>query len=164
MDNVIIRNATIHDLDSITEIYNDSIQNGTVSFDEPPINKTRYEAYVNGQKKRSCLLVAENNSYVLGWTLFDPISERSAYRFTCLGSTYVRKDFKNKKIGTLLKEQQFENARKLGYHSIVGEVLKINRKGIDFLLKFGYEIIGELREAGFRNNNWISLVIFQKFL
>lgn len=161
---IIIRNATIDDVDAITEIYNEALLEGIASFDEPPISKTRYQAYFKEDRERSCLLVAELNKKIIGWTSIDPISDRFAYRFTCVGSTYVKKEFTGNKIGTRLKQNQFNAAKKLGYHSIVGEILKVNLKSLAFLLKFDYEIVGELKEAGHRNNKWIGLVIIQKFL
>jgi phosphinothricin acetyltransferase len=164
INKVIVRLASKKDVDSITEIYNETISEGIASFDKPPISRARYEAYFSEDRKSSCLIVAEINDLIIGWASIDPISERWAYRFTCLGSTYVRKDYRNNKVGTLLKQQKFMEAKKLGYHSIIGEVLSINRKSLSFQLSFGYRIVGEIHEAGYRDDKWIGLIVIQKML
>lgn len=164
MDSIHIRNAVEKDITSICEIYNESLIDGNISFDEPPIDENRYKKYLRINNNRSALIVAECESEILGWCSLDSISERFAYRFTCVGSTYVRQKYRGKKIGYLLKLNQFKIAKDLNYHSIIAEVLKYNINSIEFLINLDYRIVGEIQEAGFRNNKWIGLLILQKYL
>ena len=67
-------------------------------------------------------------------------------------------------VGRLLKKAQIIEANRIGYHAMVAEVLSTNIGGISLNLKFGYRIVGEILEAGYRNRMWIGLVILQKLL
>lgn len=163
-NNIKIRLATFQDLESVVEIYNQGVDSGFSTFDDFYISIDRYVSYLTGSKKRAALLVAVFEEQVIGWASIDPISERNAYRFTCLGSVYVRKEFRGMSVGRLLKKEKIIEASKLDYHSMICEVLSINKVSIILNLSLGFRIVGEIVQAGYRNDKWIGLIVMQKFL
>ncbi len=158
-----IRYATQSDAEDIAEIYNHAIADGNATFDSFPVSGDRYSAFFNGDK-RHVLLVAVSEARVVGWASVSPISDRWAYRFTCLGSFFVHKDFRGLRIGTALKAAQIDEATRCGYHSLVVEVLTTNTISISLNLRAGFRVVGEIWEAGFRDGKWIGLVSMQKIL
>jgi L-amino acid N-acyltransferase len=159
----LIREANLDDCQAIALIYNQAIVQGNCTFDAYPVDESRYRNILDSDP-RAKILIAERGSKVVGWASVQPISPRQAYRPTALGSLFVDERFLRCGIGGELKAHQLRLAAGLGYHSLVAEVLSNNPAGIALNLKFGYRLVGELLEAGFRNDQWIGLVILQKIL
>jgi L-amino acid N-acyltransferase YncA len=158
-----IRNACLEDADAIAEIYNHAIADGNATFDTFPVSGNRYASFFE-RDDRASLLVAVSKNQVVGWASISPISDRWAYRYTCLGSFFVHRRFRGKGVGNALKGAQTEEAARLGYHSLIVEVLSTNLISIRLNLTFGFRIVGESWEAGYRDGKWIGLVIMQKML
>ncbi len=161
---IIVRRAKIEEIDTISAIYNEHVDSGISTFDEFHITNERYLMFFSPEMRKSFILVAELEGQITGWTSVEPISDRWAYRFTCISSTYIRQEFTGKKIGHELSLAKFSEASKLGYHSIIAETLSTNPKSVAFLMSLGYKVIGEIIDAGFRDDKWIGLVILQKIL
>jgi L-amino acid N-acyltransferase len=157
-----IRKATTEDTGAIAEIYNQAIAEGIATFDSFPVDAERYAPLL--ADPQATLVVATVSDRVVGWASVSPISTRWAYRFTCLGSFFVHKDFRKQGIGSALKAAQIEEARTLGYHSLVVEILSTNFVSVSLNLNFGFRIVGEITEAGYRHGKWIGLIVMQKSL
>ena len=160
---VTIRGASRDDTKAIAEIYNHGIADGNSTFDDYRVSADRYDSFFSAPEK-AALLVAEWEKRVIGWASIISISERRAYRFTCLGSLFVHKDFRRLGVGHALKEAQIGEAARIGYHVMIAEVLSTNIAAISLNMRFNYRVVGEIWEAGYRNGNWIGLVIMQRLL
>lgn len=160
---VSIRSAEPYDKDSIAEIYNHAIADRNCTFDAFPVTGARFDSFFQGGN-RQALLVATINTKVIGWTSIIPISDRWAFRFTCLGSFFVHRDFRGRNVGTRLKAAQILAAKRLGYHSLIVEVLSTNIISLALNLAYGFTIVGEMPEVGFRDGGWIGLIRMQKML
>ena len=158
---VLIRFAECGDLQRITEIYNEAVLERAYTFDEFHIDITRYSKIMKADS-RSFIIVAEVNSVVVGWVSVVPISDRWAYRLTGVDSMFITRNFRRSGVGNSLREAEINEATRIGYRNIIGEVLSTNKESIAFNLKHGYRIVGEINEAGFRDGRWIGLVIMQK--
>lgn len=158
-----IRPAEEEDCDAIAEIYNDGIMDGNATFDEFDVRGKRYSKYIK-DSTRCSLLCALIDKLVVGWSLIEPKSERFAYRFTANFALYIRHGYRGRGIGMALSLAAEAEATRLGYHSIVSENLSTNPASIALDINNGYFRVGEIREAGFRNGEWIGLVLMQKIL
>jgi phosphinothricin acetyltransferase len=154
------RPATQPDLSAVAEIYNQAITDRNATFDEHFVNEDRFAKYL--ASPGVALTVAEHaEGGLVGWSLVVPISERSAYRFTALGSFFVHRDWRRKTIGWQLKQRQIFDARRLGYRTLIVEVLATNPISIALNLRCGFNVVGEITYAGFRDNQWIGLILLQ---
>ena len=150
-------------LPTLAAIYNEYIADEVATFGGHEIDETFFDRYFNKVGKEF-LLVAKLGDTPIGWTAVQQISDRWAYRFTGLTSMYVRKGLVAKQVGTALKLAQMSKAQEVGFHSLVCEVLSNNPKTINFNAKFGYETIGEIKDAGYRDGEWIGLTVMQKII
>ena len=158
-----IRAATLLDCDTIAAIYNEGISDGNATFDEFEVGPSRYHRYLQ-DGSRSRLLCAVKDGIVVAWASVEPISDRHAYRFTGHIALYVARAHRGRGIGSALQGDVEHIAIELGYHSLVSENLSNNPASTAVDLKNGYRQVGEIREAGYRNGEWIGLIVMQKIL
>lgn len=157
------RTAAPSDATVIAEIYNHAVSDRNATYDAFPVSGRRFDDYFAGDAKRS-LLIATLADIVVGWLSIAPLSTRWAYRYTALGGFFVHRDHRRRGLGTALKAEQILEAARLGYRSLVVEVLATNAASITINLGLGFRIVGEISDAGYRDGCWIGLVIMQKSL
>jgi L-amino acid N-acyltransferase len=162
MPEMSLRRATEDDCFAIAAAYNDAIDDGDATFDTTHVDPSRYVKYLNDP--RSSLIVNQHQDVVTGWCLVTPISDRWAYRFTAQGSFFVRRGHRGQGVGRILKKAQIDEAQSLGYRSLIVEVLSTNSRSVALNLESGFAIVGEEREAGYRNGHWIGLIRMQMML
>ncbi|MDK2824377.1 MAG: L-amino acid N-acyltransferase [Clostridia bacterium] len=162
---MIIRKAELKDLQAITDIYNHAILNLTATFDEEIKSlEERKEWYFAHQGSRYPLIVAELNAEIVGWGSISPFRPRAGYRFTGETSIYVRTDRQGHKIGTLLLKELIDMACASGLHTLMGIIVDDNLPSIKLHAKFGFEIVGRFKEAGYKFGRWLDVIIMQKML
>jgi L-amino acid N-acyltransferase YncA len=159
----VIRPGIRADCQAIADIYNQGIADRNATFDEFDVLAERYSGYFENDGRRA-LVCAASGDEVIGWAAADPVSDRHAYRFTAQGAIYVKRGHRKGGLGHRLSQELGRLASDLGYHSIIGEILSTNAPGIAMNLRDGYHVIGEIREAGFRDGQWVGLVVVQKML
>ena len=157
------RLASHFDVGSIVEIYNQAVANRTSTLDSFPVSATRYESFF-GPNRRSRIILAIGLGKPVGWASVSPINDRWACRFTAIGSCFVCQDFHDMGIEDVLTAAQIDEALKLGYHSLIVEVLNTTPDSASTYINQGFDIIGEISDAGFRDGHWIGLTIMQKML
>ena len=62
-----IRTATINDINSITEIYNEAVLNTTATFDTETKSVENRIEWFNNHGKQQPIIVAEENNKIVGW-------------------------------------------------------------------------------------------------
>lgn len=153
--------ANKEDTIEVARIYNDAIRQDISTFDSFQVSSGRFESLISSDEQ-STLLVAKEQGVVIGWGSISPISERWAYRVTCKISVFIALSHQLKGVGKTLTLELLATARRFNYYSVISEVMITNRRCISMRLGLGFNIVGEIRNAGFRNNCWIGLIIMQK--
>jgi phosphinothricin acetyltransferase len=72
---------------------------------------------------------------------------------------YVLPDYQNHQIGIRLMEALLEAATNTRLHKVIAAIDGGNESSIRFHEKFGFEICGQLKDIGFKNGQWLSLVL-----
>ena len=67
-------------------------------------------------------------------------------------------------LGKLLLARLIMEARALGHHSIVARIADHSPASIALHRSLGFEMAGELRQAGFKSGRWIDVVLMQLVL
>ncbi len=160
-----IRNAKDGDIPAILEITNEAILNSTAIYEEEPWKLARVqEWYQNKLNEGFPIFVWEESGEVLGFSTYGKFRGRMGYRFTVEHSVYVHKDHRGKEIGVKLMEHLIGSAVQKGYKQMIGVVDEANLKSVDFHLKLGFEKNGHLKKVGFKNGEWLDIVLLQKEL
>ncbi|MFZ5945475.1 MAG: GNAT family N-acetyltransferase [Bacillota bacterium] len=162
---MIIRKAEIKDLKEIADIYNHAILNLTATFDEEVKSlQERREWFEIHQDSRYPLLVVQEEKEIVGWGSISQFKPRAGYRFTGETSIYVRHDKYGNNIGSLLLEELINLSKKSGLHCLMGIIVDNNVPSINLHAKYGFKIVGNYREVGFKFGRWLDVVVMQKIL
>src|SRR3954454_2533466 len=97
-----VRLANIHDVEPTRAIYNLEVTESTVTFDLVPRTSEEQLSWLTARSGAHAVLVAEEESEVVGFASFSPFRDRPAYSTTVENSVYVRRDQRGKGVGKLL--------------------------------------------------------------
>lgn len=163
--NATIRPAEQRDLPAIVEIYNHYVRTSSATFDtnDQTLDERR-QWFDNHEKAGLPVFVAEENGNVIGWQSLSFYHSRCAYKQTVESSTYIAPSYHGKGLGRRLLETAIEAASQRGFHCIVGLISSENANSIELVKKCGFEVIGTLKEVGFKFDRWLDVTIVQKML
>lgn len=160
-----IRDANEPDLPGLLQIYNEVITASTAVFvDDPVTLENRVEWWRSRVALGYPVLVACDDSGVLGFASFGDFRAWPGYRYSIEHSVHVRADRRGRGIGTKLIEALFPRAEALGKHVMVAGVDAANTGSIRLHERLGFERVGNMREVGWKFGRWLDLVLLQRFL
>jgi L-amino acid N-acyltransferase len=163
-DSVTIRRATLRDAAEIADIYNEAILTTTATFDTEPKTTQDREQWLQAHDERHPVLVALCGEEVVGWASLSSWSDRPAYADTGETSFYVRSTHRGHGIGRKLKEAIIEEARRLGYHTIIARIAEGSAASLHLNESAGFVHVGTLKEVGRKFGRLLDVHIFQKML
>lgn len=163
---MIIRPASIPQLEEIIAIYNQAIQSGHATGDtELQKASDKLTWFTNHQNEKYPLLVAEHEDVVLGWLSLSPYREgRGAFRFTAEVSYYIHCDFHRQGIATALMHEAENHCKRKGIKTWVAFLLAHNISSIGLLKKFGFTLWGTLPAVADIKNTEYDHVFYGKRL
>jgi phosphinothricin acetyltransferase len=145
-----IRAATKSDLPRLTEIYNHFVINTAVTFDLDPYTVERRAGWFEqfGASGRYRLLVAEDESGVLGYAGTTRFRPKAAYETTVETSIYCAPDAVRKGIGSALYSGLFEALAGEDIRRIVAGYTLPNPGSAALHARFGFKQVGIFHENG----------------
>lgn len=164
MSSIVIRVASVADLDTITEIYADAVTHGTASYElEPPSRAEmgmRFDTLTAGGFP---YLVAEKDGVVLGYAYAGAFRPRPAYRFIVEDSVYVAPDAKGQGVGLKLMQALIKAAEAAGFRQIVAVIGDGHPDSASVKLheKLGFRHSGRLEGSGYKHGRWLDTVFMQ---
>ena len=159
-----IRPAEVTDASSINEIYNEAIVTTTSTFDTEPKDLEERLKWLRSHDEKHPVLVALISDKVVGWSALTKWSDRPAYDITAETSIYVKSEFRGRGIGRALKRATIEEARRLGFHSLIARVAAGSEESLHLNRSMGFVHIGTLREVGRKFDRLIDVHILQLLL
>lgn len=160
----ILRQSEASDYGVIADIYNESIQQGGITFDEDVFTAEHIHKWVDSMTPREGLWVIAQQYQVMGWGILKRYSDRPAYRLTVESSIYLSKQYWGKGYGYQLQAQLITLAQEFDYHHMVAKIVASNQSSIHFHQRFGYELVGIQTEVGFSQGQWHDIALLQKII
>lgn len=159
-----IRRAAVSDLSAITEIYNEAILTTTATFDiEPKTLEDRLQ-WFKGHGDRHPVLVAELDGHVVGWSCLSRWRQRAAYDDAAETSFYVQEQHRGKGIGRRLKHEIIEEARRLGFHTLIAGAAQGSDASLHLNESFGFKVVGTFRDVGHKFGKRLDVTYLQLLL
>ena len=112
--------------------------------------------------KRSKLLVATDDSGVIGWARLFPWNQRGFDVVEDL--VYVEPVHHGRGIGKALLTELIKEAKGLGYRTIVATIATDNRAGLQLHSRLGFEAVGTIRNAAHKFDRWMDITLVQRSL
>ena len=157
-----VRDASPDDLKAIVGIYNWAVNQTFATIDSEPLSAEEAQAWWEMHGKRSKLLVATDETGVLGWARLLPWKQRGFDVVECL--VYVDPVHHGLGIGAALLTELTKEARGLGYLTIVASVARDNRAGLALFTRQGFAEVGTIRNAAHKFDRWMDITLVQKAL
>ncbi len=157
-----VRAATHDDLRAIVGIYNWAVNQTFATIDSEPLDTEEAAAWWEAHGRRSKLIVATDESGVIGWARLFPWKQRGFDVVEDL--VYVDPVHQGRGIGKALLEELIKEARGLGYRTIVATIATDNRSGLQLHAKLGFETVGTIRHAAHKFDRWMDITLVQRLL
>ncbi|WP_417382798.1 GNAT family N-acetyltransferase [Gimesia sp.] len=161
---MIIRPAVLSDLEAMTEIYNEAILTSTATFDMEPMTRDERLPWFESHDERHPILVADVEKQIVGWACLSQWRPRRAYADTAETSFYVKTSHRGRGIGRQLKQAIIEEARRLGYHTLIAGVAEGNEVSLHLNQSFGFEVVGTFKEVGKKFGKVLDVTYLQLML
>src|SRR6184192_233478 len=157
-----LRTATQDDLKEIMGLYNWAVNQTFATIDSEPLDAEEAQAWWDAHGKRSKLLVAVDDTGVIGWARLLPWKQRG---FDVVESlVYVDPVHHGKGIGGAMLDELIKEARGLGYLTIVASIATDNRAGLALYTRHGFGVVGTIKNAAHKFDRWMDITLVQKAL
>jgi phosphinothricin acetyltransferase len=159
-----LRDATLHDLAAINEIYNHFVQCSTCTYQEVPETLAGREQWFARHGNPHPVVVAELAGQVVGWGSLSAYHVRSAYRFTVENSVYVHHTHHKQGIGSAILNDLLARSSTLGHHTVIAGIDSEQAGSIALHAKFGFQKVAHLKQVGFKFGRWLDVVYMQRMV
>ena len=160
-----LKMAKENDMASVLEIVNYEIQNTTAIWDYDTRTLEEQLAILKEkQEKKFPFIIALKDEKIVGFGTYGSFRHKIGYRFTVEHSVYVHKDYHGNGIGSLLLKELIELARNQKLHTMIGVIDSENKGSITFHQKLGFEIVGNIKQTGYKFDRWLDSVFLQLML
>ena len=156
-----IRPARLDDLPAINRIYNLEIAEGTATWDTAPWSIEQRQAWFAGHDDLTPILVAEHAGEVIGFAYATMMSSKHGWRFTREDTIYVDQRYRGQRVGGRLLPALLERLREIGARLVVASITSSNDASIRLHAKYGFEVVGEMKYAGYKFGQWLNTTYMQ---
>jgi phosphinothricin acetyltransferase len=162
---VTIRDASGDDLPGILAIYNDVIASSTAVYRETPATLDDRRQWFNARQEQSYpVLVAVDDSGILGFASYGDFRAWPGYRFSVEHTVHIRSDERGRGVGTALMRALMRRATEQGKHVMLGGVDADNEPSLRFHDRLGFARAARLHQVGFKFGRWLDLVFVERVL
>ena len=161
---ITIRRARLEDAAAIADIYNEAILTTTATFDTEPKTAEERAQWLQSHDDRQPIVVAVVDGAVVGWASLTVWSDRPAYDDTAESSFYVHSAHRRQGIGRKLKEAIIDEARRLGFHTLIARITEGSSESLHLNESTGYVCVGTLKQVGRKFGRLLDVHILQKML
>ncbi|MQM26442.1 GNAT family N-acetyltransferase [Glycomyces albidus] len=163
-DAVTVRFARVGDAPAASAILNHYIAESTSNFRTEPYEAEEWAAQFTANADRYPYLVAEAGGAVAGLAYASPWRPKQAYAWTAESTVYVSPGHLGLGIGSLLYGELLKRLEQQGFRSVMAQISQPNPGSEALHARFGFELLGSIRDAGYKHGGWVGVGIWQKLL
>ena len=156
-----IRRADEADLEAINRIYNLEIEQGTATWDLEPWTIEQRRTWFAGHDELTPVLIAEQDGKVAGFAYVTLVSAKAGWRFTREDTIYIDERFRGQRVGDRLLAALLDTVREMGVRLVIASITSTNEASIRLHAKYGFEVMGEMKNAGYKFGQWMNTTYMQ---
>ena len=164
---LIINPGTSANLPAINSIYNHYVKESNITFDiEPWGEQKRLEWFEQFEANADIysLLVATLDDQLVGFAYNSKYKEKAAYATSSEVTVYVKTGLQGQGIGAQLYVELLARISLPALHRLYAGITLPNDSSIRLHKKFGFKLAGTLREVGYKNSQFHSVALLEKFI
>ena len=158
-----IRPSRDADVPAIAVIYAHHVKTGTASFETAAPDEAEMRRRRNAlMEQRYPWFVAELDGEVCGFAYAGPYRSRPAYRHSVEDSVYVGSSAQRRGVGRALLHSLIRACTNAGFRqmvAIIGDSAQVASIGLHRAA--GFEMVGTLRNIGYKHERWLDTVFMQ---
>ncbi|MEU6859526.1 N-acetyltransferase family protein [Glycomyces sp. NPDC046736] len=159
-----VRFARAGDAPAAAAILNHYIAESDANFRTEPYTAEEWAAQLEGAAGQYPYLVAETGGDVAGLAYAGPWRPKQAYAWTAEATVYLSPAHLGLGIGSLLYRELLARLEKQGFRSVMAQITQPNPGSEALHERFGFELLGSIRDAGYKRGAWHSVGIWQRQL
>ncbi|MFG3341568.1 GNAT family N-acetyltransferase [Glycomyces sp. NPDC048151] len=163
-DAVAVRFARAEDAPAASAILNHYIAESVSNFRTEPYEDGEWAAQFADNADRFPYLVAEVDGAVAGLAYASAWRPKQAYAWTAESTVYVSPSHQGLGIGSLLYGELLKRLEQQGFRSVMAQISQPNPGSEALHSRFGFELLGSIRDAGYKHGAWVGVGIWQKTL
>lgn len=137
------RDANIHDLKTIVEIYNSTVPGRMVTADTSPVTvESRMNWFHQHEPAHRPLWVVEDDGKTVGWVSYQSFYGRPAYQETAEISIYLKENERGKGYGKKILQHAMDSCERLGIKTLLGFIFGHNEPSLKLFKHLGFEAWG----------------------
>jgi L-amino acid N-acyltransferase YncA len=158
-----LRNAIPADLPAITEIYRDSVLNGTASYEITPPDQAEMQNRFRGIREKGYPYIAAeaDDGTLLGYAYASAFRTRPAYRWLVEDSIYLSPEARGKGVGKALLKELITRCEALGFRQMAAVIGGASPASVALHKNLGFEMTGTMKGTGFKHGKWLNTVFMQ---
>jgi len=158
---VIARVATTEDIEAITTIYNQGIEDRIATLETRLRDSTDVAAWLGG---RYPVAVVEQNNLVLAFAAASVYRPRACYHGIAETSVYVHRDHRGKGAGRMVLQELIRLAEAAGFWKLVSRIFPENEASLALIRSAGFREVGLYEKHGRLDNIWRDVIIVERLI
>jgi L-amino acid N-acyltransferase YncA len=160
---ILIRPASIADVSTITDIYNQGIAERSSTFETLP--RREHDVRERIADARYPLLVAADDQHgVLGWAGLSSYRPRDCYAGIAEFSIYLDRSARGRGIGRQLLQALVDTSRSRGIWKLVSRIFPFNTASRAVCAACGFREVGVYEKHGQLDGRWLDVVIVERLI
>lgn len=156
-----VRLATLHDVDDITRIYNEGIEDRSATFETKARTPGDVRAWFDG---RHPIVVVEHEGRVVAFASTSTYRARDCYAGIAEFSVYAARDARGTGAGHAAMQGLIDAARQAGFWKLVSRVFTDNTVSRRLLARVGFREVGTYERHAQLDGVWRDVVIVERLL
>lgn len=155
------RTATLNDVDAITFIYNQGIEDRSATFETRLRSPEEVRTWFDGVHP---LLVVENEQGIIAFASTSAYRSRECYAGIAECSIYVKREIRSQGAGRLATEAILHAAEEAGFWKLVSRVFVDNTASRALLHRLNFREVGVYYKHAKLDGVWRDVVIVERLL
>lgn len=171
MSDLTIRPATIHDAESILNVYSHYVKNTAISFEYEVPTLDEFTTRIENRLGKYPYLVAEQNGRIIGYAYGSRFHERAAFNWCAEVSIYVDVNTRKCGVGRMLYEALEHKLEEQGIINLYASIAYadvedeyLNNNSAQFHAHMGYKQVARFHKCGYKFNRWYDMIWMEKIV